>query len=106
MIKAVFYEYENGTYKGFTVEGHAGFAVSGKDVVCAAVSMLVINTINSIESFTADKFRVEDDEEKGIIDFEFISDQISPDSALLLDSMVLGLNGVRKEYGKFIEIRV
>ena len=106
MIRIEIRKNADGSYKGFSVKGHAGFAESGSDIVCSAVSMLVINTINSIESFTADKFRVEDDEEKGIIDFEFISDQISPDSALLLDSMVLGLNGVRKEYGKFIEIRV
>ena len=61
----------SGCYTGFTVKGHAGFSDSGSDIVCSAVSMLVINTINSIEKFTSDEFDVKNDELKGVIEFEF-----------------------------------
>ena len=30
------------------VKGHAGYAKRGEDIVCAAISVLTINTINSI----------------------------------------------------------
>ena len=37
---------------GFQTEGHAEYADPGQDIVCAAASILVINTINAIEEFT------------------------------------------------------
>ena len=42
---------ENGHYKSFHINGHAMYAEAGSDIVCAAVSALVINTINSIEEW-------------------------------------------------------
>ena len=33
----------NGRYSGFSCSGHAGYAESGSDIVCAAVSVLVIS---------------------------------------------------------------
>ena len=41
-------------YRGITCIGHAGYEKAGKDIVCSAVSMLVINTINGIDQFTED----------------------------------------------------
>ena len=95
----------SGCCKGFTVKGHAGFAESGSDIVCSAVSMLVINTINSIEKFTSDKFDVANDEVKGFIEFEFKEDEISQNSKLLLDAMCLGLISAQESYGQFVRIR-
>ena len=40
-------------YSGVRLSGHAGFDDSGRDIICAAVSTLVFNTVNSIEVFTA-----------------------------------------------------
>ena len=51
MIRAEFYE-SNGKLKGFSISGHAGYAESGYDIVCAAVSSAVELTCNLItESF-------------------------------------------------------
>ena len=41
---------------GFQTEGHAEYANPGQDIVCAAASILVINTINAIEEFTEDNY--------------------------------------------------
>ena len=38
----------------FTTSGHAGYAPEGQDIVCAAASVLTINTINAIDKFTGD----------------------------------------------------
>ena len=40
----------NGNYLEFVSKGHAGYAEEGQDIVCAAVSVLVINTVNSLET--------------------------------------------------------
>ena len=39
---------KNGSYVDFVSKGHAGYAEEGYDIVCAAVSVLIINTVNSI----------------------------------------------------------
>jgi len=99
MISVVINKNRNNEYVGFSCKGHAGFDDAGKDVVCAAVSMLVINTINSIETLTNCKFDASSDSKKGIIEIAF-KDTVSKEAALLLDAMVLGIDTVSKEYGK------
>ncbi len=89
---------------GFCSEGHAGYARHGKDIVCAAVSALVMNTMNSIHSFTPDVFDYKEDEKKGMVDFRIISEP-SPETKLLLRSLILGLQNIQEEYGeKYLRI--
>ena len=38
---------------GFETLGHAGYAKRGEDIICSATSVLVINTINSIEKYSS-----------------------------------------------------
>lgn len=84
---------------GFTSSGHADFAKSGKDIICAGVSAIVINAINSVEEFTQDKFKLDEQQESGKINFDF-SQSPSEKSQLLMESMVLGLKGIQQNYGK------
>ncbi|MCM1125087.1 MAG: ribosomal-processing cysteine protease Prp [Lachnospiraceae bacterium] len=90
---------QNGNYKQMTCSGHAGYADAGEDIVCAAISMLVINTINSLEALTDTKMQVHTAEESGTIDLKFQED-LSSDGRLLMDSLVLGLKSVVKQYGR------
>ena len=48
----VYREFSKIEYIGFQTSGHAGYAPEGQDIVCAAASVLTINTINAIEQFT------------------------------------------------------
>ena len=41
MTTITIYKSDQGSYKGFTCKGHAGFADSGNDIVCAAISCAV-----------------------------------------------------------------
>ena len=47
MIDVTLFQNDSGDYVGFRMTGHAEYAEYGSDIVCAAVSVLVINTINS-----------------------------------------------------------
>ena len=38
---------------GLTVEGHAGYAKSGSDIVCAAASVLITTCANALQSVAA-----------------------------------------------------
>ena len=69
--------------KEITCKGHAGYAASGQDIICAAVSALTLNMANSVEAFTGDSFEGEMD-----------------------DSLVLGMTNIQESYGKkYIHIR-
>ena len=93
----------NNTYVGFTMEGHAGYSEAGSDIVCAGVSVLAINFINSIEKFTTDEYSQFEHEDSGIIDFEF-TNTISDEAELLIKSLVLGLKQIENEYKEFITL--
>ena len=99
MTQITIYRNENHEVERFICTGHAGYSEYGTDIVCASISVLVINTINSIEAFTSTAYTCEADEETGDIDFRF-TDEISPDAALLVESMILGLREIQNEYGK------
>ena len=92
-------------FKRIECSGHAGFADSGEDIVCAAVSVLAINLLNSIEKFTDDAIVIEQDEKKGLITLEF-KDIPSREADLLVRSFELGVTSISKQYGKkFLNIK-
>ena len=85
-------------YAGFSSKGHAGYAKEGDDIICAAVSVLTANTINSIEKFTDDAFKAEAAD--GIVRWKFTELPLSKEAKLLMDSLVLGLEDIQETYGK------
>ena len=63
MLSAKFFVLESGTIVGFEILGHSGYAKSGKDIVCAAVSSaayMTDNTITDVMGISADVNVVED----------------------------------------------
>ncbi|MQN01514.1 MAG: ribosomal-processing cysteine protease Prp [Lachnospiraceae bacterium] len=90
---------KNGSiYKSIESSGHAGFYDYGKDIVCAAASVLIINTINSIDQFTDTPIDLTS-EDSGYLKAVF-SKGCDQKAQVLLDSMVLGLSQIEKQYGK------
>ena len=95
----------NEVVKGIDINGHAGYAEYGQDVICAAVSALVLNMANSVETFTDDHFEGSVGEDGGSFSFSF-PDKISSESQLLMKSLILGLENIRDEYGaEYIKFR-
>ncbi len=90
-------------YKGFECSGHADFAEEGSDIVCSAVSALVINTVNSIDHFTKDDYEVEQAEDGGFLRVKFTG-ELSEQSGLLMDSLILGLENIAADYEDYITL--
>ena len=103
MIKVTIYQSSEGKISGFAVQGHAGYAESGSDIVCAAVSVLTQNTVNSIEEFTEDGFSVDVDEKEGGLYLK-MEPGYPGKSKLLLDSLILGLQGIEEEYMDYLDV--
>ena len=85
MTKITIFRNHDGEYLGFDCLGHAGYADEGEDIVCAGISALVINTINSIGLFTEIRLR--------------FTSPAGHDAGLLMQSLVLGLQGIQNTYG-------
>lgn len=103
MTKITFYQCENGSFQGFDSHDHAGYDVEGQDIVCSAVSALVINFLNSLEEFTSDSYQVDVDEENARINVIF-TEELSAEGSLLLRSLILGLTGIEEEHEQYLDV--
>ena len=91
----------NVTSNRVTVEGHAGYAKSGEDIVCAAASVLANNLVNSLKQLTDDKIEYENN--IGLLDIRFKN--LSDFGKLLVDSFFIGICDIKSEYPGYIEIK-
>jgi len=102
MIRAKFLYDKNRLAVGFIVKCH------GHPIVCSAVSMLVLNTVNSIEELTLltnKDFYAKWDTKGGYMAFWLKNTQLRNSGAgLLLDALVLGLSHISKQYPKEIKL--
>ena len=89
---------KNNSYVSFTSKGHAGYAEEGYDIICAAVSALIINTV------TGDQIQAE--ESDGFVSFSFVK-PVTKEGTLLMDSLVLGLTEIENSYSKrYLKVKV
>ena len=105
MTNIIFYAKKDGTLFGLQSKGHAGYGSRGTDIVCASVSILTINTINSIQKLTSDKCNEKVNARKATIDFE-IDGEVSRESKVLLESLKMGLEAISKDYPGNVKITV
>lgn len=83
-------------YRGFVISGHSGYGEEGEDIICAAVSALAVNAVNSLETFARIPMEVE--QEDGYLSCQF-GKQLNPEGVLLMDSMILGMQQICENYG-------
>ena len=100
MTTVTIYKTVNQEYRGFTCFGHAGYARRfQKDILCAGISALVINTLNSMEELHHEEMTVVTNEKTGFIKCDF-TNSLQDASIILMDSMVFGLQNLSKTYGE------
>ena len=96
MIRVSICRNSGGQIYGFTARNH------GRGIVCAAVSALILNAVNSIEAFTEEAMSVETPEnDTGYIRLRLPAAESGNggrEADLLLSSMLLGLNHIREQY--------
>lgn len=87
--------------------GHAEYAKKGKpDILCAAISVLVIGTANSLEQLAGEQIAVTTNEETGFFQCDF-KNILQEKSSFLMDSLVFSLENLSREYGKkYLQIRI
>ncbi len=83
-----------------TVKGHSGYAFEGQDIVCAAVSSIVITSVNAM--IRIDSEAVNFDENNGVT-INILKHDETIDKLIL--NLIELLKELEKKYPKYIEIR-
>ena len=108
MIHCRFKRDKQQTITMLEVSGHANAGPYGSDIVCAAVSAIVISTINGIEKLSgvAPILDIDNDNEGYI--YLSVREDLTTDEALvtqiLLENAVLGLQDIQENYGEFVKV--
>ena len=82
------------------VSGHAGYAPTGSDIVCAGVTALTQELIRSMEGLTDD--RIETDIGSGMASIQY--GDLSEKGRLLIDSFFIGICMIAEEFPDYVRI--
>ena len=98
MIQIKIFKKENVIDK-IVIDGHSGYDVSGRDIVCAGVSSITITTVNAILKLnsTAISYNKKD----GFLSIEVMVHTEVID--LLLENMISLLKEMQEQYTKYIK---
>lgn len=84
------------------VDGHAGYAPIGYDIVCAAVSALTATLIASLEELTENRISVE--EGKGFVHLRF-RDEPDYEAVVLMDAFQIGAESIEALYPEYVQVK-
>ena len=88
------------TKKNISILGHADYDVYGKDIVCAAVSSIVMCSVEAISSFDINAVDIKESEGK----LEIIVVKTDDITQKLITNMINCLKEIEKKYPKNIQI--
>ena len=94
--------HSEGKLSGFLCKGHAGFARAGKDIVCAAVSVLSTTCANALESVAGIAPEIEVDD--GYMKVMLPDGCDNHDAMVILRTFEQGVRDIEASYPKYIHI--
>lgn len=87
------------------IEGHAGYAEKGKDIVCSAVSILSYSLFGELEKLDADGLVVILDEVH-MDGMEAIVFKVIDETALIsVDTVMNGFDALAEEYSNYVFVQ-
>ena len=85
---------------GIEINGHAGCAETGKDIVCAGMTALTQTLVRSMQGLTKDK--IEYEVSPGRADIKYRN--LSKGGKLLVDSFFIGICLIVNEFPDYVRI--
>ena len=85
---------------GITIDGHAGYAEAGKDIVCAGVTALTQTLIKSLSDLTSAEIQYDIMPGRADIYFKDLSEA----GKLLVDSFFLGICLIADDFPEHIKL--
>ncbi len=106
MISAILYLGKDG-YSACRITGHSGQAEAGRDIVCAAVSILGCTCVNSLESVCGLIPEVTQNEE-GVLEFRLpeIPPEDNAKAQILMGALKQGLTDLADAYPRNVKLTI
>ncbi len=106
MVKVIIYKRNDFIYS-FKVNGHSGYAESGKDIVCAGISAIVQTAVMGLNKFCGEEF-VKIDINDGNLDCVLLCDKLSvakcKKSNVIIETMLLGLKSIELDHKNHLKV--
>ena len=97
----------DGALLGYSAAGHSGYAESGADIVCAAISALTQSTLNGLKNVLKAPVMFDQDDDGAFIEVnltpEATEEQVRQ-AQLLLVTLLEGLQAIQREYPRNLRI--
>ena len=102
MIRINIEKNESNLIVGYTVNGHAGFATEGQDIVCSAVSTLTMVAINGLEEHLQCEIAYEIKDGYLQVELKQTPDDLTQ---AILATMEIGLKDIAEQYPQRVRIQ-
>lgn len=103
MINATFYRSSAGGLKGFLITGHSGFAQSGTDIVCAAVSSAAYMTANTITEVLNVNAKIDVSDAEMLLMLNTDGDETC---CAVLEGLKLHVISLAQQYSQYIKVEI
>ena len=107
MIRVTFFA-DSGRVRGFEAKGHAGYARPGKDIVCAAVSAVLLTALNGLVELIGAPCMVIREDERGYLMVRLsrdLQENTAHDAGLILGVAMAGIQSIAKDYPGYVDVR-
>ncbi|MBZ2175354.1 ribosomal-processing cysteine protease Prp [Schnuerera sp. xch1] len=111
MIEVTIFKDNKGYIQKYNVSGHADYDVIGKDIVCAAVSMLAQTTLNSLIEvckLTQDQVSYFIEDENGVLEViisKKISMEVRDKVEIVLKTFEVGIKSIISNYSEYVTLK-
>ena len=108
MISAILYRGDGG-FTACRITGHSGQAEAGRDIVCAAVSILGCTCVNALESVCGVIPEItEYNEKNGVLAFELpdMTESENEKAQILMGALRQGLDDLAAEYPQNVTLSI
>lgn len=97
---------KDGKILSFEVNGHAGYAARGKDIVCAAVSVLAQTAAGAMQEIAGlCDYSIRDGHLKCEIP-STLTENNRKKAEIIMETIIVGFIQIQMEYKKFVRIQV
>lgn len=110
MIKIIIFKDRKGYIEGYKVSGHADYDIKGKDIVCAAVSVLAQTTLISlVEVCNVPEKKIDYSiDDKGFLNVTLpntIDISTRMKTEIVLKTFEIGIKSILESYSEYITLK-
>ena len=96
------YERRKGAVVGFAVRGHAGFASAGRDIVCAAISALILSAAKGLREHCGARPAISDTSARYAL---LLGGGGGTRAQAVLETMISGLEAIARSYPGYLHMQ-